>query len=222
MDDRVVDLKEITKSMQIFRLMKLVMHATHTLKPMIIMMTAVGVLAWKSVLDCILVEVNRLNIMLVILLVVQVCRAMCITRYVSMFKWCMLMLMLIRGGVVPSSDVIYLWLFVADDTLIVVSFVSGVQGQMGLSTQILVTVVFFLVTILVEVLQVMVVAIMDVASDLVFFLWVRHRCNVVIQAVLSFSCNVVSVSLIMIFVWLQHLVLAMVVLLMHGRSFLGR
>merc|ERR1719491_2178450 len=107
------------------------------------------------------------------------CMLMCITRYVSMFKWCMLML--IRGSVVPSSDVIYLWLFVADDTLIVVSFVSGVQGQMGLSTQILVTVVFFLVTILVEVFQVMVVAIMHVASDLVFFLWVRHRCNVVIQ-----------------------------------------
>ena len=123
MDDRVVDLKEITKSMQIFRLMKLMMLATHTLKPMIIMMTTVGVLAWKGVLDCILVEVNRLDIMLVILLVVQVCRAMCITRYVSMFKWCMLML--IRGGVVPSSDVICLWLFVADDTLIVVSFVGG-------------------------------------------------------------------------------------------------
>ena len=78
-DDRVVDLKEITKSMQIFRLMKLVMHTTHTLKPMIIMMTAVGVLSWKGVLDCILVEVNWLDIMLVILLVVQVCRAMCIT-----------------------------------------------------------------------------------------------------------------------------------------------
>ena len=220
MDDRVVDLKEITKSMQIFRLMKLVMHATHTLKPMIIMMTAVGVLAWKSVLDCILVEVNWLDIMLVILLVVQVCRAMCITRYVSMFKW--LMLMLICGSIVPSGDVIYLWLFVADDTLIVVGFVGGVQGQMGLSTQILVTVVFFLVTILVEVLQVMVVTIMDVASDLVFFFWVRHRCNVVIQTVLSFSCNMVSVSLIMIFVWLQHLVLAMVLLMMCGRSFLGR
>merc|ERR1719491_2594958 len=148
------------------------------------------------------------------------CMLMCITRYVSMFKWCMLML--IRGSVVPSSDVIYLWLFVADDTLIVVSFVGGVQGKMGFSTQILVTVVLFLVTILVEVLQMIVVAIMDVASDLVFFFWVRHRCNVVIQTVLSFSCNMVSVSLIMIFVWLQHLVLAMAVLMMHGRSFLGR
>lgn len=94
------------------------------------------------------------------------------TRLVLVLVVIVVVVAMLRG-VVLSSLVIDLWLLVADDALVVLSFVSRVQVQMSLLTQMLITIVFFLV-ILVKVLQVMIMAVMDVASDLVLFLWVHH------------------------------------------------
>lgn len=146
---------------------------------LVLLLVVIGVLTWQGMLDRMLMEVYRLDIMLVIEVMVQMRGSVSEPSDITIAMWLINNLMtaitmllggvlVIRrrlftmvtfvafmmlvfssncGGVVSPRLLVSLWLLVADNTLVMVSFMGRVYVQMGLSISVLISIMLLFVLI---------------------------------------------------------------------------